>query len=453
MQSENFDKKIKDILDQPHPGNEKPEWDRMEKMLDKYMPQKKDDNKRFLLLLLVFLLAGSGAFIIWQNANRNKHEIASVSAQDQNKEQPVNKQQPETNIPGGVTPKNDPAEPSSEETVNQKADQSSQLNRDENKNQIGQNSAEAEFTVTDAATSKTKPGKTKNNSAEKKQGPVEKTAVAPATKNETITNTDLTDANKKEAISNNVSVTNEVIKKEEEQKTIADKKVAGQKNETKEPAPSVAQKKQSGKQKRSFLNNLFITASAGADVSTVELNKAGKVKMAYGAGLGYQVSDRFSIRAGYYKGRKVYSAAPRDYDPPSNFWGYYPNIKNIDADCKVTELPVTVDYSFNRNKKQSWFVSAGVSSLFMKKEVYDYYYKPNYSPSYVTYTKTINNQNKHYFSILDLSGGYTRTIDKHFSLQAEPYIKIAMTGIGYGKVKLNSGGVLISAIYRPFARK
>ena len=189
------------------------------------------------------------------------------------------------------------------------------------------------------------------------------------------------------------------------------------------------------------------------DVSAVGLSKAGEVKLAYGAGFGYQVSNRFSIRAGYYKGRKVYSADPDDYDPPSNFWNYYPNLKTIDADCKVTELPISVDYRFNQNKKQSWFVSAGVSSLFMKKEVYDYYFKPNYSPNYVTYTRTINNQNKHYFSILNLSGGYTRTIDKHFSIQAEPYFKIAMSGVGYGKVKLNSSGVLFTAIYKPFAKK
>jgi hypothetical protein len=54
---------------------------------------------------------------------------------------------------------------------------------------------------------------------------------------------------------------------------------------------------------------------------------------------------------------------------------------------------------------------------------------------------------------LNLSGGYTRVLNKNISLQAEPYFKIALDGIGYGKVKLNSGGVLFSAVIKPFAKK
>jgi hypothetical protein len=55
--------------------------------------------------------------------------------------------------------------------------------------------------------------------------------------------------------------------------------------------------------------------------------------------------------------------------------------------------------------------------------------------------------------VLNFSGGYTRNINKNFSLRAEPYAKFALGGVGYGKVNLNSGGVLFSAIIKPFARK
>ena len=79
--------------------------------------------------------------------------------------------------------------------------------------------------------------------------------------------------------------------------------------------------------------------------------------MAYGAGIGYKISEKFSIRTGFYAARKVYSADPEDYDPPYNVLQYYPNLKNIDANCKVYEIPVTIDYTISRNKKQSWFVS------------------------------------------------------------------------------------------------
>ncbi|HEU5165264.1 MAG TPA: hypothetical protein VFU29_06985, partial [Chitinophagaceae bacterium] len=190
----------------------------------------------------------------------------------------------------------------------------------------------------------------------------------------------------------------------------------------------------------------------GPDISAVGGN-AGELRLGVGAGVGYQISKKFSVRAGFYAARKIYSADPEDYHPPTNFWSYYPNLESIDANCKVYEIPVTVDYKINANKKESWFVSAGLSSLLMKEEKYDYYFKPNYSPTYLTYSKTIYDQNKHYFSVLNLSGGYTRVLNKNISLQAEPYVKIAMVGVGYGKVNLNSSGVLFSAVIKPFAKK
>jgi len=246
----------------------------------------------------------------------------------------------------------------------------------------------------------------------------------------------------------------ESIKEPEAEKTKPDNQIEGQKEETPKTKPVAVKKTDSKKQQNnsSFANNFFVSISAGPDLSKVGDN-TGEVKLAYGAGIGYQISKRFSVRTGFYAGRKVYTADPGDYHPPNNFWGYYPNLENIEANCKVYDIPITVDYKISSNKKQSWFASVGISSLLMKEEKYDYYFKPNYSPTYITYTKTINNQNKHYFSVLNLSGGYTRVLNKNISLQAEPYLKIALDGVGYGKVKLNSGGVLFSAVIRPFAKK
>jgi hypothetical protein len=267
------------------------------------------------------------------------------------------------------------------------------------------------------------------------------------------------DLTKSENQSTTITEKKELEKEPEVEKAKTENKpdsyrVEGQKEETKETKAVAVKKADSNKQKNnsSFANNFFISVSAGPDLSKVGDN-TGEVRLAYGAGIGYQISKRLSIRTGFYAGRKVYTADPGDYHPPNNFWGYYPNLENIEANCKVYDIPITVDYTISSNKKQSWFASVGISSLLMKEEKYDYYFKPNYSPTYITYTKTIDNQNKHYFSVLNLSGGYKRVINKNISLQAEPYLKIALDGVGYGKVKLNSGGVLFSAVIKPFAKK
>ena len=439
MQSDNFDKKIRDSLSQRPPGNDKPEWEKMEVLLDKHLPEEKKDRRRIFFILFSFLLLGGGAFLVWQNNSGNKNEITSIDSQKQNSGSAENNNQTNTDkstsspiVPetsqtktGGFVEIPDPnisgVLPGKEIEI----DASRKIIRP-NKKAANDNARKANISkqTIDELVKSTEP---------------ERSLIEKLTKDEnqpTITQKD------------------ELVKAPEVEKTITENKVEKQKEETKETRPVAVGKTDKAKQKNnsSFANNFFVTVSAGPDISGVGGN-AGELRLAYGAGIGYQISKKFSVRAGFYAARKVYTAEPEDYHPPYNFWTYYPNLKNIEANCKVYEIPVTVDYKISSNKKESWFVSAGVSSLLMKEETYDYYYKPNSSPTYLTYSRTIYDQNKHYFSVLNLSGGYTRVLNKTISLQAEPYVKLSMTGVGYGKVDLNSGGILFSAIIKPFAKK
>ena len=430
MQSENFDKKIKDSLSQRPPGNDIPDWDKMETLLDKHMPIEKDNRRRIFFILFSFLLLGGGAFLVWQNNSGNKHEVASTSSQKQNPSSTENNKPENTGLDNGTsTPQSDVT------TVDIP-------NREENQPygsiaRTGNNKKVNAPVNRETSSSKQKKSDQTIDELVKDTEP-ERSLIENLTKKET----EPTITEKKEP-----------IKEAEVEQTKTDAKVEGQKVESKETMSVAVNKTDSKKQNTSsFASNFFVSVSAGPDLSKVGDN-TGEVRAIYGAGIGYQISKRFSVRTGFYAGRKVYSADPGDYHPPDNFWGYYPNLENIEANCKVYDIPVTVDYKISSNKKQSWFASVGLSSLLMKEETYDYYFKPNYSPTYITYTKTINNQNKHYFSVLNLSGGYTRVLNKNISLQAEPYLKIALDGVGYGKVKLNSGGVLFTAVIKPFAKK
>ena len=437
MQSENFDKKIKDSLSQPPPGNDNPAWDKMEVLLDKHLPVEKKDRRRIAFILFGFLLLGGGAFLTWKNIGGNKDEITSINSQKQNTgiEENNNQTKTDKNISSTIVP-----EANNTKTGGSGAVPLTNSFDPPTGNQIKINAA----------------GKIVNQNKNPNHNVVKKSAPANEPIDELIRNTEpersLIENLTKSETEPTVTEKNELVKEPEKTKT--ENKLEEQKKETNQTKPVAIEKTDNQKQKKSssFSNNFFFTISAGPDFSTVS-GTAGEVKLTYGAGIGYQISKRFSVRTGFYVGRKVYSADPDDYNPPANFWGYYPNLENIDANCKVYDIPITVDYKISNNKKESWFVSAGVSSLLMKEETYEYYFKPNYSPTYITHTRTINNENKHYFSVLNLSGGYTRVLNKNISLQAEPYIKIAMDGVGYGKVKLNSGGMLFSAIIKPFASK
>ena len=86
----------------------------------------------------------------------------------------------------------------------------------------------------------------------------------------------------------------------------------------------------------------------------------------------------------------------------------------------------------------------------MKKETYQYFYKYNPAGPTVNRSYTIKNQNNHPFSIMTLSAGYQRSLTKHISFIAEPYFKVPLTGVGAGKVKLNSTGVSFTIAVSPF---
>ncbi|HQW93603.1 MAG TPA: hypothetical protein PKY28_10910, partial [Ferruginibacter sp.] len=69
------------------------------------------------------------------------------------------------------------------------------------------------------------------------------------------------------------------------------------------------------------------------------------------------------------------------------------------------------------------------------------------------YERTIKDENRHYFSVLTLSGGYQHKFNGWLSLQAEPFVKLPLGGVGFGKVKLNSSGLLLTVTVKPFTKK
>jgi len=210
---------------------------------------------------------------------------------------------------------------------------------------------------------------------------------------------------------------------------------------------AVAKKEKVQKKKNSFF---FLSVAAGPDLSFVGGNRSGTARLAGGIGLGYRMKNGLSLRTGFYSGRKIYSASSGSYNPPPVFAQLYPILENVDADCKVYEIPVSIHYNFGKSEKQNWFAGAGLSTLLMKKEDYVYSYKNNAAGPTYTSSWSIQNENKHYFSVLTLSGGYQRQLSKRVAISAEPYLKIPLQGVGYGKVKLNSTGIMLNLFFQPF---
>ncbi|MDZ4792666.1 MAG: hypothetical protein SGI83_00150 [Bacteroidota bacterium] len=465
MQSEKFDRKVKEAADHHYPAYDEQAWGKMEQLLNKHLPQKEDNRRRFLFLLFLFLGLGAAGLLIakpW----KNKKQLAVTKQISGAPEKVVEPLSSGTAV-GTAESKNSPVTTKKESF---KDDNTPTISTDPltlaapGKKQVTQPGSisrnKKNRNINIPILNSTLSGRgnaASSNDISKDNGVTDSKDVKDKRVNSTIPAAVVSgtvhpvkdavpaDKNQQETI----TATNKLVTKAD-QVVSNDPTAIDGKNENKSVVQDKAKKE---KNKRKKNNSFLFTLSAGPDVSFTGNDQLGRMKLLGGVGIGYSFNNRLIIRTGFYSGRKVYTASPEAYHPPEEFYTYYPYLEKINADCKVYEIPLTFSYNLSRSAKNSFIATAGLSSFLMKKETYDYTYK--YTPTGPSYQRqlTIDNEYKHFFSVLTFSGGYQRNIGKNISLLVEPYVKLPLSGVGYGKVKLNSGGVLFSVGIKPFAAK
>jgi hypothetical protein len=446
MQFDDLDNKIKEAAEQHHPAYDENAWHKMEKLLNKHLPQANDDRRRILFILLLFLLIGGGVFIginkPWQRntiAQNKPGEIINTPEQSHNE------------------PDNKTNETLTEQDHIKKVNINKQGSIDNTDKESNNKIKVDQHPVTLIKKQGSFKGKTiKTNNA----------VLIPIAKANPVINNNESTIEKKDKSTDdakNVNITNadknivnnQVAETKTDRENIITKQQPGVINDSKDNKDNNTDKTQTKPAKKNKINKsktsngFAFNFSVGPDASKAGGSKTGKITWVYGAGLSY-TKNRFTLRGGVYSAKKVYTAGPTDYKLS---YPLPPNIKFVgaDADCKVIEIPFNLDYRFGITKQSNWFAGAGLSSYLMKRETYNY----NYKSTTGTYSHLyeVKNKNDHYFSILNLSAGYTRQLNHTFSITAEPYVKIPLQGIGEGKVHLNSGGVLFTIGVKPFGSK
>lgn len=165
-----------------------------------------------------------------------------------------------------------------------------------------------------------------------------------------------------------------------------------------------------------------------------------------GLNTGLQVDYRFAPRwrasAGVIYSLKNYGASSYDYRPYDGYWQLYHRPDNIDATCKMLDIPIAVTFDAWKVRKNTFFVSVGSTSYVLLKEDYRYEYK--------TYDYTIEKYNggNSWLATANLSLGLERPIGPRLTLRAEPFVKLPLGTLGFGNVKLRTEGVFFSLRYR-----
>ncbi|MGH2645833.1 MAG: hypothetical protein ACRDE2_17915, partial [Chitinophagaceae bacterium] len=187
----------------------------------------------------------------------------------------------------------------------------------------------------------------------------------------------------------------------------------------------------------------YLGITGGPDLSSASGEGWG-TGISGGLTLNYQLNKKWIFETGISVAKAIYTAAPYDYHPPDNPYSYY-NIQSIDANCLLIDLPLNVDYVIWNNEKHVIYAGMGLSSTWMHHETYTYNIKTN-TGAWEQYQQEMYNKEHQLFSLLNISAGYERTWS-HFSLGVAPYVKIPLSGIGYGRVKLLSTGIQFSLKY------
>jgi hypothetical protein len=449
MPDEEIDKIVKEAANQHHPPYDDTAWGKMEVLLDKHLPQKKD-RKKPILFLLLFLLLGGAVFFAIDNTKKKQ----GTTIVENTKDTKAGRSKTGSSAPITAAEAGEAGSPGHEQIVLLDPTTAAGVVPGNNgkRSQLNNNKQEdtdnAQAYADGKKTSFDQQGRTavkiKNAGAGSDDAAVAKEKETPESKDVVTTENITAEKINTTGITDEPAAKKELPKEEKikatEEKTIKEEKPA-EKNKTAASKP---------KSNKRFGNKIGITVSGGADVSFVKINNAGQFKPAYGAGLNYNLGKHITVASGFYVSKKIYSASPSDYKFPGGY--VYPNLVNIQADCDVYEIPVSVYYNFKAAKNHNWLVGASLSSLLMKKEAYDYQYKTPAGQTY-NYITTINNENKHYFSVLTLSGGYQYKLNDRIAFVAEPYVKVPLAGIGEGKIKLNSTGVLVTAVVKPFTKR
>ncbi len=193
----------------------------------------------------------------------------------------------------------------------------------------------------------------------------------------------------------------------------------------------------------------YFLAAAGGEATGIKNISVKDTKAVYGVGIGYRFNKRLSLQTGFYFGKKVYAAGAADYKVKPG--SYIAKFISAEAECYIYDIPVTLRYNALQKRMGNFYVATGLSSFILKRETYDmHFFNPAGMYRHMPYTYK---HNVAYLSVFNISMGYEHKLSSSLFLLAEPYLKVPLSGLGEGSVKLNSAGLQLGVRYQPLKKK
>ena len=192
-------------------------------------------------------------------------------------------------------------------------------------------------------------------------------------------------------------------------------------------------------------SGLTFSIMAAPDISGTGANLSSKVSTNIGLLVSYPLSRKISVSTGVIYAKKLYNSA----GPAAINNGYGNQSWEVNADCRVLDIPLNVNYQVFKKRKLAISVNTGLSSYLMLNERYDLTSGPDRNRSRVE----VSNQNQHLFGVANLSVSVERKINSSLSIGVQPFVKLPLTGIGNYDIRLNSTGVSVFMSFSKLTNK
>lgn len=198
-------------------------------------------------------------------------------------------------------------------------------------------------------------------------------------------------------------------------------------------------------QSTAFKKGLYLRVATSPELSLVTIDEMAKLGNDWAALLEYRFNNRLSMHSGLIRSMKYYNAYPEGYQWPSD-WKQPPALIDINASCKMLDIPLNIRYDITQKNKSRMFVTTGVTSYVMLNEKYIYNYENPADPA-IKWKNWEGKTGIYKLSNINFSAGYEYQFFRKLSLQVEPFVKVPLSKVGFGKVNLSTIGIFFSAKY------
>ncbi len=192
------------------------------------------------------------------------------------------------------------------------------------------------------------------------------------------------------------------------------------------------------KQQAAFRPQFALSVLAAPDLNGVGSFQQSKVGTNVGLLFSAVVSKKFTISTGVLYSVKPYLTNFADYHTSYSF---RISPVNVTADCRMLDIPLNLGYQVYNKGQNKLSIGTGLSSYIMLHEKYTFNYNDAYAYGPVSYT--VPKSGKYVLGVLNLNASYERRLNSKVGVTVEPYMKLPLTNIGYGQVKLQTTGVAV----------